>query len=213
MATSSQYRQLLSDYGPPSLGYTQEEKRARARERDRLKKRRRREDGLKRSLERQRNALAMRRWREQRREECGATRRRRQDAEDLDQEKRKDLETRQQRQQRRRGEQARASRREGQCSIYRAKLARASEPFKPCGGLGGWMRVPVQCEGSLAGGERTLFLLRSPLLDWIPLPDWVPLLDGVRRMIPAPASSLPGIIHARGLVRECLAETERNARS
>lgn len=23
MATSSQYRQLLSDYGPPSLGYTQ----------------------------------------------------------------------------------------------------------------------------------------------------------------------------------------------
>uniref|UniRef100_G3ULP4 Cyclin dependent kinase 2 associated protein 1 n=1 Tax=Loxodonta africana TaxID=9785 RepID=G3ULP4_LOXAF len=24
MATSSQYRQLLSDYGPPSLGYTQQ---------------------------------------------------------------------------------------------------------------------------------------------------------------------------------------------
>ncbi|XP_023618922.1 cyclin-dependent kinase 2-associated protein 1 [Myotis lucifugus] len=183
MATSSQYRQLLSDYGPPSLGYTQvwrqgggspamprqailsqEEKRARARERDRLKKRRRREDGLKRSLERQRNALAMRRWREQRKEECGATRRRRQEAEDLDQEKRKDLETKQQRQQRRREEQ-------------------------------------------------------SLLLDWIPLPDRVPLLDRVplpdrvRRMIPAPASSLPGIIHARGLVRECLAETERNARS
>lgn len=47
---------------------SQEEKEARARERDRLKKRRRREDGLRRSLERQRNALAMRRRRWEKRE-------------------------------------------------------------------------------------------------------------------------------------------------
>lgn len=47
---------------------SQEEKEARARERDRLKKQRRREDGLRRSLERQRNALAMRRRRWEKRE-------------------------------------------------------------------------------------------------------------------------------------------------
>ncbi|KAG8514977.1 Cyclin-dependent kinase 2-associated protein 1 [Galemys pyrenaicus] len=174
MATSSQYRQLLSDYGPPSLGYTQdtvnphvaasggvmlavpagapgprgpwlqgscarwnpatepgrllrlpgrpgrggpamprravlcaEEKQARARERDRLKKRRRREDGLKRSLERQRNALAMRRRREERRAPREAGRRGREDAEPPDQERRA-RGAEQQRRQERREEQARA---------------------------------------------------------------------------------------------------------
>lgn len=53
---------------PRQTVLSQEEKEARARERDRLKKRRRREDGLRRSLERQRNALAMRRRRWEKRE-------------------------------------------------------------------------------------------------------------------------------------------------
>lgn len=115
-------RHILRSPRTPSLGVrwwlpamprqavlSPEEKRARARERDRLKKRRRREDGLKRSLERQRNALAMRRWREQRKE--GGARRRLQDAEERGQDRRKDPEAKQQRPQRRE-EQARASRRE-----------------------------------------------------------------------------------------------------
>lgn len=53
---------------PRQAVLSQEEKQARAQERDRLKKRRRREDGLRRSLERQRNALAMLRRRREKRE-------------------------------------------------------------------------------------------------------------------------------------------------
>lgn len=84
---------------------SQEEKRARARERDRLKKRRWRENGPRRSLERQRNALAMRRRQEQGEERPGAPRWRRRAALELGWERRKDREARQQRRQE---EQARA---------------------------------------------------------------------------------------------------------
>ncbi|MEJ1282086.1 hypothetical protein NN561_013039 [Cricetulus griseus] len=168
MATSSQYRQLLSDYGPPSLGYTQpilsqEEKEARARERDRLKKRRRREDGLRRSLERQRNALAMRRRRWEKRE---ARRRMCQEAELQGLACRLGGQAWEWRQQRREEQGT------GNSQVPQSKYAELLAIIEELG---------KEIRPTYAGSKSAMERLKR------------------------------GIIHARSLVRECLAETEHTS--
>ncbi|XP_059105339.1 cyclin-dependent kinase 2-associated protein 1 isoform X1 [Peromyscus eremicus] len=173
---------------------SQEEKEARARERDRLKKRRRREDGLRRSLERQRNALAMRRRRWQKRE---VRRRLCQEAELQGLACRPGGEAREWRRQRRE-EQAKALDRELATMVQLRQEEERPEP-RP----------------SLIWGTGNSQVPQSKYAELLAIIE--ELGKEIRPTYAGSKSAMErlkrGIIHARSLVRECLAETERNARS
>ncbi|XP_038945523.1 cyclin-dependent kinase 2-associated protein 1 isoform X1 [Rattus norvegicus] len=173
---------------------SQEEKEARARERDRLKKRRWREDGLRRSLERQRNALAMRRRRWEKRE---ARRRMCQEAELQGLACRPGGEAWEWRQQRRE-EQAKALDRELATMV---QLRQEEERLDP--------------GPSMIWGTGNSQVPQSKYAELLAIIE--ELGKEIRPTYAGSKSAMErlkrGIIHARSLVRECLAETERNARS
>nr|XP_020825896.1 cyclin-dependent kinase 2-associated protein 1 isoform X1 [Phascolarctos cinereus] len=251
---------------PRQAFLSQEEKQARARERDRLKKRRRREDSLKRSLERQRNAEAMKRRREdekqrekERRKDREAKRRRRENVQEREKEQKKDREAKKRRRREKKEEREKALYQDmaaltqlwerGEDEEEEEEEGEEEEEEEE--------KVEEREERERREKEQTSVFLGTPAsLIWgtgssqVPQSKYAELLAIIeelgKEIRPTYAGSksamerlkrasktefitghglhgaamegktrspLTSIIHARGLVRECLAETERNARS
>nr|XP_058137269.1 cyclin-dependent kinase 2-associated protein 1 isoform X1 [Dasypus novemcinctus] len=198
---------------PRQAVLSQEEKQARTLERDRLKKRRQREDGLKRSLERQRNALAMKlqredgwEWEKERVKERKAKRRRWASVEEPE-----DREA-ERRQRQKREEQARALQWKMATLVQRWEKDRRQEG-RPVGEASA-CRPAANPTGPIWGTGNS----QVPQSKYAELLAIIEELGKEIRPTYAGSKSAMerlkrGIIHARGLVRECLAETERNARS
>ncbi|XP_072456744.1 cyclin-dependent kinase 2-associated protein 1 isoform X1 [Notamacropus eugenii] len=212
---------------PRQAFLSQEEKRAKARERDRLKKRRRREDVVKRSLERQRNSEAMKRRREdekerekERKRDREAKRRRRENVEEREKERKKDREAKKRRR--------REKREEKEKVLYKDMVAQTQlwdreqkdedededkEAMK--------RRVKEQAPVLLGTPASMIWGTGSSQVPQSKYAELLAIIEELGKEIrPTYAGSKSamerlkrGIIHARGLVRECLAETERNARS